>query len=420
MNPQPHATPNVDAETITATILTAVERQFTRYFAAMSREADAARESADASRTEFSARLPLLEAAIDAQRAANEAYQQALQTALEERLAEFANHQHWRMNDLEDKVAAIPAQTPGIDPEELIEIRQAVRDDIERSFTAVNARLDGLDSVGRQLDEQSNALVQHVAEATATLTRRIEDGDQRLALVVEEQFAAAQAGFSATIGEIETQVGEHTNVLLQKLESSDSRVTDRMLALETRINDEQGTKLANLEAAMGRLGAGFDDALVAISRRVLEMENGLLALGDRIDALATEVSNIDQEGIDELKAQMSHAVGEAMLVRIEVDRVIVSTDEKLDRQAVRLAEIEGLLTDQMDVGTAVQLDRLDELERAVAMLDPSKFGIQTGPITGSVARVALPTLTLNPRLQGADSTPYGDVSHDQDSTYTSY
>ena len=420
MNPQPHATPNVDAETITATILTAVERQFTRYFAAMSREADAARESADASRAEFAARLPLLEAAIDAQRVANEAYQQALQTALEERLAEFANHQHWRMNDLEDKVAAIPTQGPGIDPEELIEIRQAVRDDIEHSFTAVTARLDGLDNVGRQLDEQSNALVQHVAEAAAALAQRMDDGDQRLALAVEEQFAAAQAGLSDTIGEIETQVGEHTNVLLQKLESSDSRVTDRMLSLEARINDEQGTKLANLEAAMGRLGAGFDDALVAISQRVLGMENGLLALGDRIDALVVEVSNIDQDGIDELKSQMSNAVGEAMLVRIELDRMVASTDEKLDRQAVRLAEIEGLLTDQMDVGTAVQLERLEELERAVAMLDPSKFALQTGPITGSVPRMPLPILTLNPRLQGADSTPQVDASQEHDSTYSSF
>jgi hypothetical protein len=117
---------------------------------------------------------------------------------------------------------------------------------------------------------------------------------------------------------------------------------------------------------------------------------------------------------------MSRAVGEAMLVRIEVDRVVISTDEKLDKQAVRLAEIEGLLTDQMDVGAAVQLERLDELERAVAMLDPAKFGISAGPITGSVPRVALPILTLNPRVHGADSTPHGDVPHDQDSTYPSY
>jgi len=486
---QPPATNGVDADALTATILTAVERQLTRYFAAMSQQAEAARHLAEATRQELDERLPviestrheldtrislieatrrelderlpLIEAAVDAQQAGFEEYQLALQSALEERLSEFANHQHWRLNDLEDKVAALPDEIPGFTPEDLMEIRQTVRDDMERSFSSIHSRLDELTSIQRKFDEQSAAVVTHIDQTTAALVQRIDDGDQRITEAVEHHLANAQAVFTSSLSDIETQVGEHTSSLMQKLESADSRVTDRMLALEARINEEQGTKLANIEATVGRIGAGFDEAMVAMNQRVLELENRLLLLGDQLDSLTQTVSRIDQDAIDDLKSQMSNAVGEAMLVRIELDRVVNTTEERFDKQSVRMAEIEALLTDEMDVGTAVQLERLDELERAVALLDPAKYtgtpataapapvgnsmfgpseepagSVGTvGPITGAT-RVTLPSLSLNPRLPGSDNT-HGDhgtgttgsghagdaadgAAYEQDSTYTSH
>ena len=463
---QPPAGNGVDADALTATILTAVERQLTRYFSAMSQQAEAARQLAEAARLELDERLPLIEAAVDAQREGFEVYQLALQGALEERLSEFANHQHWRLNDLEDKVATLPTEMPkGFGPEDLLEVRQAVRDDMERSFSAIHGRLEELTTVQRRFDEQAAQVVLHMNDTAAALAQRMDEGDQRITEAVEQHLANAQSVFTTTLADIETQVGEHTSSLMQKLESADSRVTDRMLALEARINEEQGTKLANIEATVGRIGAGFDEAMVAINQRVLELENRLLLMGDQFDSLAEIVSHIDQSAIDDLKAQMSNAVGEAMLVRIELDRVVATAEERFDKQSVRMGEIEALLTDEMDVGTAVQLERLDELERAVAMLDPAKYtgapvatvtvatppksmfevderaaepSEAVGPITGST-RVTLPTLTLNPRLPGADSS-HGDPgingsvhhdtedgddaavasTHDQDSTYTSY
>ena len=58
-----------------------------------------------------------------------------------------------------------------------------------------------------------------------------------------------------------------------------------------------------------------------------------------------------------------------MFVRIEFDRVAAATDEKLDKQTIRMSEIEGLLSDHMDVSTAVQLERLDELERQMLLIE---------------------------------------------------
>lgn len=475
----PQPAHGVDAEALTTTILTAVERQLTRYFSAMSKEAEAARTAAEQARADFEQRIPELEAAIEGHRAAQEAYQLALQSALEERLTEFANHQHWRLTDLEERVSTLPTAT-GIDAETLMDIRQTVRDDMERSFTQIHGKIDDLAAADRRLDEQAAALVQHANDTAASLAERMDEGDRRLTAAVEEQLASAQTMFTAALAEVEQQVGEHTNTLVAKLESADSRTTDRMLALEQRINDEQGTKIANIEATVGRLGNGFDEAMVALSQRVLELENRLLEVDERIGTVAEAVARIDQDAMEELKAQMSNAIGEAMLVRIELDRVVANTDEKLDKQAVRLTEIEALLTDEMDVGQAVQLERIDELERAIAMLDPKHFGVGTGAFDaptpgtstemasaadggyggydtpsdggygggydggdgtvpdgqeaepGSVlggtpgpaaptgaGRMSLPSLSLNPRLPGAD-TAHGDAALDHETTYTPY
>lgn len=102
---------------------------------------------------------------------------------------------------------------------------------------------------------------------------------------------------------------------------------------------------------------------------------------------------------------MSAAIGEAMLVRIELDRVQATMDEKLDRTAVRLGEIEGLLTDEMDVGAAVQLERLDELERAVMLLDPDQFVRKDEVLTSSHATA------VNPSRHSADSSTDGQALH---------
>ena len=123
-----------------------------------------------------------------------------------------------------------------------------------------------------------------------------------------------------------------------------------------------------------------------------------------------------------------------------------------------MSEIEGLLSDQMDVSTAVQLERLDELERQVEMIDPAQFvrvanhGVQAeapvdpgaiptldsysnrssdagdaggepGTDTGSVpalddSRTTVPTMSLNPRLPGADTS--GQETLDPESSFTSH
>jgi predicted house-cleaning noncanonical NTP pyrophosphatase (MazG superfamily) len=424
-----------DLERMTATILSAVERQLTKYFASISQQTEVAKQATDHQledlRNEFVGRLPMLEATITKQRAANDDYQAALQTALEERLAEFANHQHWRMNDLEDKVAALPTAQQ-LSPEALMEVRQTVRDDMERSFGAVHGRLEELNATTKRQDEAANELLARLDEAKVALTVRIEEGDRVSAEVIDQKMVELQDALNVTLGDVAEQVNGHTATLLSKLEHSETKATDRLLELEARIKEEQGQKIANIEASIGRIGSGFDDAMIAVSQRVLEMENRLLDLVDHLAEMNERLSKVDENALDEVKAAMSAAIGEATLVRIELDRVVAMVDEKVGKQTVRLSEIEGMLGDTMDASTAVQLERLDELERQMQLLDPSQFvrvnaagatssgAGHTGeqPSLGGQNRTPLPAMSLNPRVGEADTS--GQHTHESEPTFSSH
>jgi hypothetical protein len=502
-----------DLEAMTSTILTAVERQLTRYFSAMSQQAEAARklaeESRDEIRRELDTRLPAIEELVqhasasapapvdeaqlarlnelehalaalrsdteqriaeaisandeaerqaarvgavestldniavrtEEQRAANEAYQAALQTALEERLGEFANHQHWRMNDIEEKIAAIPT---GIDAETMMEIRQTVRDDMERSFGAVHTRLDEIVNVNKRFDEQATAHVQQLNDTTSALTLRMDEGDERTAFVLEERLNALQVDLNASFESVGEQVTEHATTLLGKIDQAESRGVDRLLELEGRIAEDLGTKIANLDATIGRVAGGFDEAMIALNQRLLELENKLYEFDERIGVMAEELSKVDDAAMDEMRAEMSRAVGEATLVRIEFDRVVAATDQKIDKQTIRMSEIEGMLIDHMDVSTAVQLERLDELERQMALIEapPGLAPTTARSVDESMASVmygetdaapptessrALPSMSLNPRPNPADTPPGAaqdsnndDGSRETESTYSTH
>ena len=302
----------------------------------------------------------------------------------------------------------------------MLDIRQTVRDDMERTFQAIGAKLDDLAASQRRFDEHAAQVVQHVNETTARSSQRMDEGDQRDRRSDRRRCSTPRRRRSPPPSRTSRRRSlEHTGTLLQKLESSETRVTDRLLALEARINDDQGTKIANLEATIGRIGAGFDDAMVAINQRMLELENRLLEVGDQFDALAETVSRIDQDAIDELKSQMSQRGrrGDARAHRAR-SRRRQSTEDKFDKQAIRMSEIETMLIDEMDVGTAVQLERLDELERADRAARPGEVHRRASAATACAGTLPLDVRRRRRRASTALGAARSQLA--QDPTYSSH
>jgi hypothetical protein len=403
-------------EVLATTIAAAVERQLTQYVAVMSQQVEAARQAAEnlrgEMRSEFGAQIAQVLQRMDGTQQNAEAYQKALQTALEDRLADFAQHQNRRLNEVENRILEIPAATGGgADPAELANLR----DQIDAQSAAAHSRIDELQRATRRFDEQASALVQHVNDTTIALAQRMDEGNQALATAVEERLAFVRNTLEAVAPDVQRQLTEHQAMIAQRIDFTEHKVTDRMLAMEDRIYEGQGTKIAHLEATIGRIGAGFDDAIAALSQRMLELENRLYDSNDRLNLLTEQVSKVDEKAIQDVKDQLSAAVGEAMLVRIEIDRLSGTTDEKLDKATLRMAEIEALLTDEMDVSTAVQLERLEELERAFAELNPDQFVRRTDPgaragSTGASGSAGTPSTSLNPGLSTDSPTTSSEPS----------
>jgi hypothetical protein len=382
MSTQTTAAPAISpatVEVLATTIAGAVQRQLTDYVATMSQQVEVARQAAEQAkadiRAEFNAQLQSVIERLDINQQQHDGYQRSLQTALETRLAEFAQYQQRRISDVEDRILQIPTSTSTVDASDLA----ALREQLDGHSAAAHARIDDLQKASHRFDQQASALVQHVNDTTVALSQRMDEGNRTLAQAVEERLGLVRSSLESIVPEVQRQIGEHTAMVNQRVDFVDNKVTDRMLAMEERINENTGTKLAQLEASMGRIGSGFDDAIGALSQRMLELENRLYEHNDRLVALAEQVSKVDEQALDAVKEQLSSAVGEAMLVRIELDRMAADTDEKFDKNTLRMAEIEAQLSDTMDVSAAVQLERLEELERAIIELDPSQFVRTTDP-----------------------------------------
>lgn len=391
-------------EALAATIAAAVERQLTQYVSAMAQQVDAARAAVDETRDELRGEF----------HASQVAMQEAIEQAIEAKLGQLGEQQAARMAALEAAVVTGGVSGGSIDAGELV----ALREHMDAQSAAAHARIDDLQRSARRFDEQTSALVQHVNDTTIALSQRMDEGNQGLATAIEERLGLVRGALEMVGPEVQRQIGEHAQLLTQRFDFTESKITDRMLAMEERVNEQSGTKIAKLEATIGRIGAGFDESMVALSQRMLELENQVHEAVLQVNVIGQKVNTVDEEAINKVKEQLSAAVGEVMLVRIELDRVVANTDDKVDKANLRMAEIESLLTDQMDVTAAVQLERLDELERAVAMLDPNlsahasaATGGQPGP--APLGSAPIPGLSGVPPLPGAASAAPGGQSPPQ-------
>ncbi len=247
---------------------------------------------------------------------------------------------------------------------------QAVRDDQE----SVRLRVDALGENLRQFDEQAARMVTWVNDVQVAAQSRS-----------DEHAAHLEAELERRIGEIsnrvvETEAGvvrrhtETSQMVTQRVGDAEERLNGRVLALESRIKEETGARLAEMDAHLGRVSQGLDNTLTVLNDRMAAIEQWLQGLDDRLERAKAEFSSIDTAAIEELKERLSTAAGEAMLVRIEMERLQKQVHEQVETVTVRVTAVEAQLADAtMDVSTAVQLERLEELERAVMELDPDTF-----------------------------------------------
>jgi uncharacterized phage infection (PIP) family protein YhgE len=247
---------------------------------------------------------------------------------------------------------------------------QSFRDEQE----AVATRIEVLDSDLRKFDEQAARLVVYFNDMTSKLQQRTDETAQRFNGEIVEKIERLDERVEEVASSSLRQHVETSRLVNDRSERLEERVNIRVSTVEAAIREEVGGRIAEIDAHVGRVSQGLDDTLNVLGDRLNSIEQSVTGIDARVDALREEFGEVDADSLDELKEKLSAAAGEAMLVRIDLERLEKTTGERVESANARLATVESQLADAtMDVSTAVQLERLEELERAVIELAPPRL-----------------------------------------------
>jgi uncharacterized protein YicC (UPF0701 family) len=356
-----------EIEEFRESLVAAVQAELQRHASAVVAEVDRLREENQRERaemrSEFTAQLSTIAQALEQVQARSDSQQEKSRSVFDQRLDESEARQTRR---LEDMVSGLEGLVQAVTRP----LAQELKDD----QAALGYRVEGLDSNLRKFDEQAARMVTYFND----VTQRVETRQDELADTLKNDIAQEVDTVKKLVEENDSVVrrvqGEMTQAISQRIGDAEDRFNNRLLAAETRVKDDAGEKIAEIDAHVGRVSSGLDDTMGVLNDRLASYDERFVASARQIEELEAAVAGIDQSSLDELKEKMSTAAGEAMLVRIEMERLEKTVNERGDGLAVRLTEVETQLIDAtMDVSTAVQLDRLEEIERALIEINPEKF-----------------------------------------------
>jgi hypothetical protein len=239
-------------------------------------------------------------------------------------------------------------------------------------------RVDGVDAALRKFDEQAARMVTYFNEMTGQLEARTTELGQRLADDVDRRIGELAAKVDDGAADAVRRHNETNAMVTERAADIEDRIATRVVTFESRITEDSGTRIAEIDAHVGRLGQSLEDTLGVFNDRLTTFETRVAEVDEKIAAAREEMSRIDASALDDLKERLSSAAGEAVLIRMDLEKLEKAALERLDAQSVKLTDLETQLNDTtMDVSTAVQLERLEEMERAIMELDPRKFVLKS-------------------------------------------
>ncbi|MEZ5260006.1 MAG: hypothetical protein R2705_24905, partial [Ilumatobacteraceae bacterium] len=324
-------------------------------------------------RSDVNEQMRALAQIVEQMQTRNDAQLDKTRSTIDQRVGEAESRQTRRLDDLASGIDGLvqAAARP---------VMQQMRDE----QAAIAHKVEMLDTNLRKFDEQAARMVTYFNDVSQQMEARQDELSESLKVDIASRLDTIQKlveDNDSTIRRFQNDVSQSTS---QKINDAEDRFNNRLLAAESRMKEDAGQKIADIDAHVGRVAAGLEETMIVINDRIAAIDTRFTVTDRRIDDLAESVRGVDSNAIDELKDKMSSAVGEAMLVRIEMERLEKNVAERTDGLAIRMTEVETQVQDAtMDVSTAIQLERLEEIERALSELDPDQFVRKDGAGGGS-------------------------------------
>jgi hypothetical protein len=326
---------------------------------------------------QVSSELQRLRTELASERAARARSEETLRSLLptiEDRLADHSAQTKRRHDEIEMRIGRLRDETNTGLAAAVESAARPVIKQLEHRHGQLETELAALGGTVRRFDEQVGALVQHVNAVSGATDARLDEVTAHVTDELESRLATFQIRIDEVAAQAARQQAEVSNIVGARIDQAEDRINERIVIAEARVNENLGQRIADIDAYVGRVSAGLDDAVATISDRIAGAEARFDDVNAAIDAIAVRVDSVDVDAIDEMKDRVTSAAGEVELVRIEVERFQKKIGESMDTTVGRIVDFETQIQEQhLDVETAVQLERLEEVERALLALDPSQF-----------------------------------------------
>ena len=386
-----------------ASIVAAVQQELTRFSKQVATEVQRLRDEIAAerdARTRTDEQLRALAPAIERSQETSTAFHAEVRRALDEHAALGKR----RYEEIETRLGRV-ADEASVGLAAAVESAATpLLKQVEHRQDGLDARVETLGSSIRRFDSQASQLVEHVNAVTEATEARMDDVTVQIGVEIDARLTTLASRVDEVSAVAARQQAEVSNTLGQRVDQAEDRVNDRILAAEARVTEQLGQRVADIDAHVGRVSVSVDDAVTMLSERISGSEGQFSEINASLADLDRRVGLLDVDAIDELKDRVTGAAGEVELVRIEMDRFKESIGDTVDSTTMRITDLETQLQEQhLDVETAVQLERLDEVERSMIALDPSQF------VRRDDADLP-PGSQLDGRPVNGDSVPSADAS----------
>lgn len=361
-----------------ASVVAAVQQELTRFSAQVSSEFRHLRGELAAERTA---------------REVAESQLAALTGSTERRIAEVTADATRRHDEVMDRVGRITDEANAGMNAAVEAAARPVFQALTDHQVNVEERVAKLGQSVQRFDQQAAQVVQHVNALSAATEARIDANARQASQDLDTRLATVVSRIDEVSAQAARQQAEITNMVGNRVDSAEARLNERIQSAEARLGDDIGQRVADIDAYVGRISAGLDESVATLSDRLTSVDSRFGDVGHALAAINQRFEKLDVDSIDEMKDRVMGLAGEVELVRIETDRFEKSTSTELDKLTNRLVDVETQVQEQhMDVETAVQLERLEEVERAIIALDPSQF-VRRDELNGGP--VALPSDLLS-------------------------
>jgi hypothetical protein len=342
-----------------ASIVAAVQQELTRFSSEVSGEIQRVRDELAAER---------------ATRIKTEDQIRAYAPMLEQRITEFAGTSKRRFDEMDARIGRI-ADEANIGMAAAVEATaRPILKKVEDRQDAVERDVVALDQTVRKFDVQAGQIVAHLNSVSEATQTRLDEVSAQIGVEIDGRLAAVAARLDDVSAQAARHQAEVSNIVGQRVDQAEERVNERILTAESRIKEDVGQRVADIDAYVGRVSAGLDDSVAMLNDRIAATDGRFADVTFSLDAMSLKLDAVDVDAIDEMKDRVASAAGEVELLRIENERYQKTIGETIDKTVTRLVDVETQLQEHhMDVDTAVQLERLEEVERAIIALDPAQF-----------------------------------------------